>query len=82
MMHSTFGWGTMMFGGLGMLTLWALVIGLVYWFMRNFAADRENSTPQSSRTWRTPLEILQGRYASGEITREEYETMYRELNNT
>lgn len=72
----------MMFGGLGMLTFWVLILGLVFWIIRSFTGGSEGSNPQSSRTWRTPLEILQGRYASGEISREEYETMRRDLNST
>ena len=32
-----------------------------------------------ARTGQTPLEILQARYARGEISREEYEQMRRDL---
>jgi putative membrane protein len=40
--------------------------------------------PQFNQTWpaqtsQTPLEILKARYAGGEITREEYDQMRRDL---
>jgi putative membrane protein len=35
--------------------------------------------PQFNQTSQTPLEILKARYARGEITREEYEQMRRDL---
>jgi putative membrane protein len=41
---------------------------------------RSKATPGEHRTFtRRPLEILQERYASGEITREQYEQMRRDL---
>ncbi len=76
MMGWTDGYGWMGFGGIVMILFWVLVIGgavaLVRWFgMR----DRDGS--ESRR--RTPLEILQERYARGEIEREEYEQKRRDL---
>ena len=82
MMHWNLGWGAMMMGGLGMLTFWALLVGLVVWGIRSFTERNENSAPQSSGIRLTPLEILQGRYASGEISRDEYETIRHDLIST
>jgi putative membrane protein len=80
MMDWNWGWGTMMFGGLGMLAFWGLLIGLVLWGVRAFAGGRGNDNSGASRP--TPLEILQARYARGEISREEYETMRRDLQSS
>lgn len=82
MMHWNLGWGAMMMGGLGMLTFWALLVGLVIWGIRSFTGRDENSAPQSSGIRPTPMEILQGRYASGEISRDEYETIRHDLIST
>jgi putative membrane protein len=69
-----------MFGGLGMLAFWGLLIGLVLWGVRAFAGGRGNDNGGASRP--TPLEIVQARYARGEISREEYETIRRDLQSS
>lgn len=76
MMDWQWGWGAMMFGGLGMLLFWGLVVGLVIWGVRGLAGS---SGPAPGSSPPTPLEILQARYARGEISREEYETIRRDL---
>ncbi len=78
MMDWQWGWGAMMFGGLGMLLFWGLVVGLVIWGVRGLAGSSGPATPPGSSP-PTPLEILQARYARGEISREEYETIRRDL---
>lgn len=76
------GWGGLGFGLLGWVTMmffWALVIGgialLVVWLVRQgqppSASDQGNG--------RTALDILRERYARGELTREEYEQVRRDL---
>lgn len=89
MMHWNLGWGAMMFGGLGMLAFWALLVGLVIWGTRSFGRSDgnfnllgRNADYQAGRSQLTPLEILQGRYANGEINREEYETIRDHLKST
>ena len=89
MMHWNLGWGEMMIGGLGMLALWALILGPVFWGIRGFSGTDGNSrvpvhnaSPLASNTRPTPLEIVQGRYVSGEISREEYEAIRHGLNST
>jgi putative membrane protein len=72
------GWadGWMGLGWIFMVLFWALVIAagvaLVRWL-----GKRNNGTGDTRR--RTPLEILQERYARGEIEREEYEQKRRDL---
>lgn len=75
------GWG-MGFGIVFMFLFWALIIlGIVVairWLIRESQARPE----QVGRTLphdKTPLEIVQERYARGEIDREEYEQKKRDL---
>lgn len=79
--------GGFLLGGL-MSVLWTVLIVLaVLWVTRNWASIKDYArrtasslTPSSgSATSQAPLEILQTRYAKGEITREEYETIRRDL---
>jgi putative membrane protein len=80
--------GGFFFGQL-MELLWTILIVLaVLWVVRNWSSitaslRRTASSMQPSSaapvTPQTPLEIVQIRYAKGEITREEYETLRRDL---
>ncbi|WP_354675034.1 SHOCT domain-containing protein [Cupriavidus alkaliphilus] len=75
------GWG-MGFGFLFMILFWTLVVlaivALVRWLMRESQATRGQGKQESPRD-KTPLEIVQERYARGEIDREEYEQKRRDL---
>jgi putative membrane protein len=68
-------WGFPWFGGIFMILFWILiiigVIFLIKWLVIN------KSTEVQSRE--TPLEILRRRYASGEISKEEFENKKRDL---
>ncbi len=66
-------WG-MGFGWLFMIIFWILVIlGIIYIIkMITVSAKKEDKEE-------TSLEILKKRYAKGEITREEFETMRNDL---
>jgi putative membrane protein len=60
-------------GGLVMLTFWgALILGIVLLIRSTRAGGR----PQAHST---PLDTLKRRYAAGEITREQYELMRKDL---
>jgi uncharacterized membrane protein len=84
--HEGFGF----FAG-GLLTaVWAAIIVLaVLWIVRNWSNPNNPvtkvwnraTTPgaAASAAMQAPLEIVQMRYAKGEINREEYETMRRDL---
>lgn len=50
-----------LFHGLGMFIFWGIVIYLIFSFVRNDETEKE-----------TALEILQKKFANGEITEEEY----------
>ncbi|WP_029133566.1 SHOCT domain-containing protein [Sedimenticola selenatireducens] len=74
------GWG-MGFGFVFMILFWVLVVAgivaLVRWLLpaRDAAGPRVGELPRE----KTPLEIVQERYARGEIDREEYEQKRRDL---
>ena len=69
------GWGMGM-GFVFMLLFWGLVIlgiaALIRWLMTQ-------SSPSCGSRDKSPLEIVQERYARGEIDREEYEQKKRDL---
>ncbi len=73
-----FGWGWMVFGGLMMWLFWAAVIVLVILAIRAFSGGRPLTGP-SAQPPQTALDILKERYARGEITKDEYESMRRNL---
>jgi putative membrane protein len=65
-----------------MLLFWGVVIALVVLAVRGFTTGKSGrNEPVAPRgdVRQTPLEILQTRYAKGEISRDEYETMRRDL---
>ena len=77
------GGGMMGFGGMGLLggiigliLNLAILIGfvlLVVWAVKRFTSNNSSPTLQS------PKEILQTRYARGELTREQYQQMLSDL---
>ena len=80
------GWGMGMgMGWIGMLLFWGLVIAAIVVLVRRVGTQsgaQSGVPPQPAATApaRTPLTILQERYARGEIERDEYETKRRDLN--
>ena len=75
--------GSGMMGGFGLIGLIiniAILVGiiaLVVWAVNRFSAGSANWGQTSSS--QSPREILQGRYARGEITREQYQQMLSDL---
>ena len=74
------GWPMMGFGGIGMIFGFIffvlIVIGvilLIVWFIRRTGYSITDKTSNRS------LEILKERYAKGELTKEQYENMKKEL---
>ncbi len=75
-MMSGWGMGYGFFGWLMMLLFLILIISAVVLGVRWFINDGKlNGLPREE----TPLDILKKRYASGEIDKEEFETMKRDL---
>jgi putative membrane protein len=78
MMHwDGYGWG-MGFGWVFMILFWVLVVGGSVLLVRWIASygEKKGRGPQSSET---ALDILKKRYARGEITRDDYERMKKEI---
>lgn len=67
-------WG-MGFGWIFMLVFWALIIlgivALAKWLFSSTSSGRSAGT--------RPLDVLKERYARGELTREQYEQMRRDI---
>ena len=74
------GMGGFMFPGLGLIIIILLVI-FVVWLLgggRFGSSARGYSASEHDRS-ETPLEILKRRYASGDITKEEFENIKKDL---
>jgi putative membrane protein len=66
------GWGWwMMFGWVWMIVLWGLIIWGVYTLVSRLSGPGGGSTQQRE----TALDILERRYASGELTHEQFDEM-------
>ena len=77
------GWGGLggyMFPGLGLIVIIVLVI-IVLWALAGGRSSGSGGAPSDIRPHppETPLEIVRKRYARGEITREEFERMKKDL---
>ncbi len=66
------GWW-MAFGGLWMLIFWGGLIILIVWGITKLS-QRNGSTPRQN-----PLDVANERYARGEISREEFEQIKKDL---
>jgi len=66
------GWW-MAFGGLWMLIFWGALIALIVWGIAKLSG-RGDTTPK-----RDPLDVAKERYAKGEISREEFEQLKKDL---
>lgn len=73
-MHS-FGVGISEFGPI----LWLLVLGFLIWGIIKFVNNNHNNRYNIRRDEK-PLDKLKRRYARGEISKEQYNTMKREIN--
>jgi len=74
------------YGWIGMILYFvitlAVIIGIIIlaiWLVRRFS-NRSHSVNQYSNQGQPPREILQARYARGEIDRDEYKQMLGDLN--
>ena len=67
------GWGMPFFGGL----FWLLILAGIVLVVVSYA--RRNGATPSAGVGEAPLDILKRRLAKGEITREEYDAIKKEL---
>ena len=75
-MMSGWGMGYGFFGWLMMFLFWILIIAAVVLGVRWFI---DQGKLKGSSVEETPLDILKKRYASGEIDKEEFDAMKRDL---
>jgi putative membrane protein len=77
------GGGMMGYGGFGLIGLLfnlVIIVGiviLIVWAVRRFSSGSGNSNQIFGN--QSPRDILQARYARGEITREQYQQMLQDL---
>ena len=78
------GWGWMLFGGLTMVLFWGGLIALIVLAVRGLTGSgypsRSGELPERRAT-PDALEILKTCYAKGEITREEFEQIRKDLDS-
>lgn len=81
MMGGNFGFGMMSgFGGIFMILLWIVVIGLGVWLVSHLVSRTNSQPPSNSAALsESALDILKKRYARGEITKEQFEDMRRDV---
>lgn len=77
-MMGGFGFGGMMLGGFLMIVFWVLVIVGGVWLVVTLVRNNTSSIP-TLNSGQTPLAVLQLRYAKGEITKEQFDQMRRDL---
>ena len=77
------GWW-MLWGGLMMVFFWGAIIALIVWAVQSVSrgGSGQAQPPQAGPSSRPPLEIAKERYARGEISRDEFEQMKRDLEET
>ncbi|MGB2956059.1 MAG: hypothetical protein WBB64_08845 [Anaerolineales bacterium] len=76
MMHGfSFGFG----GIFGMILIWVLLIAGSVWLIKVLFSGGNNKTPEKEGPEEKAIDILNKRYALGELKREEYELMKGDL---
>ena len=76
----TWGWGTSL--GMGLLGIflrvlfWGVIIALIVWLIVRLTRREHNGSDTGKRK---PLDIARERYAKGEITKEEFDNLKKDL---
>ena len=70
--HEGMGWW-MVFGGAWAIVFWGGLIALIIWGVYRLTRRNDSSRKQS------PLDLAKERYAKGEVTREEFEKIKKDL---
>lgn len=74
--HTMDGWDHRMGGGWFMWLIWIILIGVIVYIA---LAWTKRSRPTLGMTEESPEGILKKRYAKGEITREEFERLKKDI---
>jgi putative membrane protein len=83
-MMGGYGFGMLGFGALVMFVFWALIIAGAVWLVVTIVRGGQGRSLTSAWTGtpgreQTPLEILQTRYAKGDISKQQFDEMKRNL---
>lgn len=77
MMGGSWGWNMGIFsGGFWMFIIWIAIIGLIVWAVTAAVRSNQNTERASSSSAR---DIARTRYARGEINKEQYEQLRKDL---
>jgi putative membrane protein len=74
-MHEGWGWW-MLWGWLWMVLFWGAIVVLVVWAVQKLSGHSHNTGARS------PLDVARERYARGEIGKEEFDQIRRDLSST
>ena len=74
MFHDWMWGGGMWFGWI----FWLVIIGIIVWLLINQSTRNRNQN-QINPHLESPLDILKKRYAKGEITKEQFDQMKKDL---
>ena len=72
------GWGGVL-SGVVSIAMWALIIGLIVWIVGGLVGRSSGAGAVPTAAPDSALDILQKRYARGEITKSEFDEMRRDL---
>jgi putative membrane protein len=78
--HDGWGWGGMMFGGIMMIVFWGGLIVLIILAVRSFSGGSARGRTDSA-SGKSALDILENRFAHGEIDKAEFEERKRVLSD-
>jgi len=74
--HDGMGWW-MIFGGIWMIVFWGVILAVIIWGVKQLTG-RNGAQPNRPER-QDPLEIAKERYAKGEISREEFEQIKKDI---
>lgn len=82
-MWSGWGWGGILISIVFLLLFMGIIATLAFFALRGLIRSGQSggSWDERPKLRQTPLEILQERYARGEISRQEYQEMRHDLEN-
>ena len=78
MMHDSV-WGMSVFGWLGMVLVWVLLVVAIVWALRELRSGGSREPSQPSEPPEDPFAILDRRLASGEIDPQAYDELRDKL---
>jgi putative membrane protein len=72
--YGSYGWGGMGVGGMiGMVVFWLVLIAVIVWAVSRLLPGRQGRQGHSEPGQETPVEILDRRFARGEVDVETYQ---------